>query len=279
MSVADCSDCQVFSVLRADPSGTKTLREKYAAKLRGQYAAINTDIRTAVRDEDLFGLESDALATPNRNFTFNSDPQKVEAFMEWLNEQLEAGVLEVVDDAENQYIRKAYERGVKDGRREVSSGGSIESDEIFDTGVHRARVQQLFTRNFQALRDINDEMAAQISEVLSQGLVEGIGPDEMARNLTDRVDKIGKTRATVMARTETLRSHAEGKLDAYQREGISQVVGKAEVSTAQDRRVCAECQSHHGQRYTIEQARGILPLHPQCRCVWMPVTPASNSAS
>lgn len=269
--------CTGWAALRSDPSGTKSLRNKYAAKLRGRYAAIARDIRTAVKDDDIFGLDSDALATPDRNFEFETDERKIALFNDWLREELENGPLELANETENRYIRNAYVRGVKDANAEIGAevDGDVDVEEMV-MGTREEKLQQLYTRNFRALQDINDEMAAQISETLTKGLADGIHPNEMARNLTDRVDTVGKTRATVMARTEVLHAHAESKLDTYQDGNISEVVGQAEISTAQDSRVCDQCATHHGKRYTIEKARGILPFHPQCRCVFKPVTDASG---
>ena len=46
----------------------------------------------------------------------------------------------------------------------------------------------------------------------------------------------------------------------------------AEWMTAGDQRVCARCQANEGHRFTIEQARNMIPLHPQCRCAWVPIS-------
>ena len=39
-------------------------------------------------------------------------------------------------------------------------------------------------------------MQSQMREVLAQGVLEGQGPERISKLLTDRVDKIGRTRAT-----------------------------------------------------------------------------------
>ncbi len=33
--------------------------------------------------------------------------------------------------------------------------------------------------------------------------------------------------------------------------------------------VCEDCNVMHGTRFDIDQAEGVLPLHPQCACTWI----------
>jgi len=34
--------------------------------------------------------------------------------------------------------------------------------------------------------------------------------------------------------------------------------------------VCSECSDLEGNVYTIKEAHGMIPLHPNCRCAWKP---------
>jgi hypothetical protein len=42
------------------------------------------------------------------------------------------------------------------------------------------------------------------------------------------------------------------------------------ILTAGDDRVCDECDSLEGLTFTIEEARRLIPVHPNCRCVFVP---------
>jgi len=44
----------------------------------------------------------------------------------------------------------------------------------------------------------------------------------------------------------------------------------AEWQTAGDERVCPLCEPLDGTVMTIEEARGLIPRHPNCRCMWVP---------
>jgi SPP1 gp7 family putative phage head morphogenesis protein len=114
-------------------------------------------------------------------------------------------------------------------------------------------------------------MDKQISRTLANGLAEGRGPMEIARSLVDRVEKIGVTRARMLARTETIASHAQASLNTYEEAGLEGVQVEAEFATAQDNKVCPECQALEGRTFTMQEAQGVIPVHPNCRCAWLPV--------
>jgi hypothetical protein len=65
------------------------------------------------------------------------------------------------------------------------------------------------------------------------------------------------------------KSHAEAELDAFEKLGIHEVVAVAEWQTIGDEKVCKACSKHSGQRIPIAKARGLIPMHPNCRCAWI----------
>jgi hypothetical protein len=69
-------------------------------------------------------------------------------------------------------------------------------------------------------------------------------------------------------------AHADGMLDAFEDLGVEKVGVRAEWVTAGDNRVCPLCLDHEGQTFTIDAARGLIPLHPRCRCTWVAVRSA-----
>lgn len=266
-----------------DPTRTRTLRRRYAQRLRGAFADINTEIRDGVRERDIFGLENEALADPldGRKFRFKTDDSKVGQFRAWLKGAQSDEVLEVISRDNNEFVRSAYGRGIKHADARLREAGvevpREDLDEIFRRGVHQDKLQLLYTRDYSALEGITDAVNKESSRILTQGLAEGIGPDEMSRRITDRVDKIGKTRATTLARTSVINAHSEATLERYERMGIEEVTGDAEaedveLQTAGDARVCPVCASLEGSTSTIDEARGVIPVHPRCRCAWLPVT-------
>lgn len=264
-----------------DPSRTKTIQQEYAQKIRGRFSDINTEIRAGVRDRDVFGLQEEQLADfdPDnlRDYTYDTTAQKERQFMNWLEEQMNNGVLEVIDERDNTYVRRSYERGIKNAHSNLRDAGvDIEESDVarlINQPVHQDRLETLYARNFQALEGITAATSRETSRVLTDALSEGVNPRVAARRLTDRVDSIGKTRATTMARTEIMRSHNYGSIQRYR--GVlgedAEVEVQAEVMTAQDDRVCDQCTPMHGVTMSLDEAESSgPPFHPVCRCVLRP---------
>jgi len=42
--------------------------------------------------------------------------------------------------------------------------------------------------------------------------------------------------------------------------------------TTMDERVCPVCGEMHGVEFDIRETEDLLPQHPQCRCIWVPVS-------
>jgi len=291
-----------------DPTRTTTIRRTYAQRLRGAFGRINTAIRQAVRDEDIFGLsDANPADAPDGLEVFAdidgpgdlaslSPGEQTRRFEDWLDDVQDSDVLAVIARDENRFIQRAYERGLEDGEVNLRRAGIDTSDALAVQGalnlpVHEDTLQRLFARNFAELDGITDEVARQATRELADGMAEGVNPNEMARRITDRVDAVGKTRATVLARTETINAYTESTLNRYERFGADGVTVQAEFTTAGDSDVCAVCQALEGTTRTIEDVRSESftvdgsefpvkpPVHPQCRCALLPVTSTTAAAA
>jgi SPP1 gp7 family putative phage head morphogenesis protein len=123
---------------------------------------------------------------------------------------------------------------------------------------------------YSELEGITAAMDQKISRILAHGVAEGWGPREIARDISEEIAAISRNRAEVLARTEVISAHAEASLNAYEEAGIEGVEVEAEWSTAGDDRVCPECEEMEGKTFDLDEAKGMIPLHPQCRCAWIP---------
>lgn len=280
-----CGTIHANAAKRYDPTMTTTLRRQFEGDLAKRFRRLKGEINRAVIEQDGFGLRA------NRGrFEFERSADKVAAFMEWLKEQERAGILEISrgqtttranrPEWSDIYIRSAYQRGMAQSAAELRKQGADVADEwvteAFTRPSHVDRVGLAATRTFEQLRGITDTMSQQISRVLSDGLSQGQGMREIARAMNARVDKIGLTRARMLARTEVINAHAEASLNTYEEAGVMGVDAKAEFVTAQDSAVCPECAALEGTVRSIEDARGVIPVHPNCRCAWVPVVPRAS---
>ena len=275
-----CGSIHTNAAQRYDPTMTTTLRQQFEREAAKRFRWLKGRINEEVIRQDGFGLKTNRGA-----FDFPRSADKVSAFMAWLQTQANAGILEVRQGEplsraaerawSNVYVRSAYQKGMAQSASKLRAEGVDVAPEwvgnAFSRPFHVDRVGLAYTRTFEDLKGITDTMSSQIGRALAEGLASGKGPVDIARAMNNRVDKIGITRARMLARTETIRAHAEASLNSYQEAGILGVGVEAEWRTAQDEKVCAECDAAaNGGPYTIEQARGMIPLHPNCRCAWVP---------
>lgn len=276
-------------IKRADPTQTATLRAKYEAAMVRRFKALKRSIHESIVTNDAFGFNVQAAAAGA--FAFPRSGDKVSAFMQWLRQEARAGILQVRagtplstaanNSWQNIYLDSAYQRGIAQSGREIrGAGGSVSNrwiDAAFNRPIHADAVGLIYTRAYGELEGVTAAMEQAISRALARGLAEGRGMRELAAALEDEVDGIGIDRARTIARTETIAAHAEASLNAYEEAGIEGVEVEAEFATAGDEQVCPECEDLEGNVYSLDDARGVIPVHPNCRCAFIPVIPdASN---
>ena len=221
------------------------------------------------------------VPTTNTAFKFHSTPERIKAFQSWLKQQVSILLL---TEGDTSWWRKYIVDGFKKGQGRVFDDFSDKAADITDTQrqflkgafnnlVSEERVDVLSSRVFTELKGVTDAMAQQISRELTDGLTQGLNPVDIAKNLNAKVDGIGKNRARMIAQTETIRAHAEGQLDELERMGVKHVGVQVEFSSAHDNRTCPICRKLDNKKYTLEKARGIIPVHVCCRCCFRPVVP------
>jgi SPP1 gp7 family putative phage head morphogenesis protein len=267
-----------------------------------RFKAVSKAITELVVRDDAFGLGPvDGLFRVNESaqeilknqqvpfqaWKFQTDAQKVRSYRRWLKKQVDANILTPVGGISGKpwtapYIESVYRKGAirayTDLRSEdlaiqptVFLGGREEFiRQAFGTAIATQKIESLYTRAFTELEGITAAMDQQMSRILADGLSQGHGARKVAKALRENVTKMTKQRAIALARTELVRAHAEGQLDAYERLGEKEVGVMAEWITAGDERVCELCLDLEGVVMTIKEARGTIPRHVNCRCAWIP---------
>jgi SPP1 gp7 family putative phage head morphogenesis protein len=227
-----------------------------------------------------------------RAFEFSRSADKITKFMKWLKEmerkeilttEMRPGTFMGEEPWTNVYVQSAYQRGISRARAELRKKGydvppttgftpmgrnpiTVAMNQPF----HADRLAMVYTRTFSELQGITDAMDQQISRVLAQGMVEGRSAQDITRMITDRVDSIGITRARTLARTEVIVAHHQATINEYEQWGVSGVSVEAEWLTA-GYNVCPLCAQLSRKIYSLEEIRGMIPAHPNCRCVAIPV--------
>lgn len=261
-------------------------------------------------DEDTtptyYGWESYGMHPNKKSSSFERSEEKLAKFMEWLQEQINKGLIEIIEfqqlgdgiEAEwtNKYIADSYKRKELRSRYELAKEGIKvpTSDRTrspiinMSTPFHIDRVGLLFTRVFSDLPGITDAMDAVISRILAQGMADGDGPAKVARKLEAVLNGTGlenlgiskefiadtiisaKRRAKMLAHTEMMRAHHRSTVQEYRNWIEMGIDVKAEWKTAGDNRVCDLCKALEGKIFSLDEIEDMIPLHPECRCISLP---------
>jgi hypothetical protein len=289
------------------PTPTTTVQTRFAQRLRGVLRRINAAIRRGIIEDDIFNLQddTDTLAVDDPGpFETDNRAQKQTRFMMWLREQLNSEFLEVVGPDRNEFIEKAYFAGLRQANGQIRdldiSFVPERADSIVDRPIHQRALSELFTRVFENLESVANDVADAVRDELLEGFQEGEGPDRIASRLTDRVDSIGQNRATMIARSEVINAHTTSILNRV--DEIQDTAPDDSVLTvthgrwdaARDGRVCKLCNALNRVRLRTSEMRGTVvtvtsplpipasnpdakpqigqtfrlspPAHPNCRC-------------
>ena len=116
------------------------------------------------------------------------------------------------------------------------------------------------------LSDLNPSTREKIATILKNAIKSG----ESLKSITQKISRVinDKVRAEGIARTEVVRLANEGNLLKMEDRGTKRVKF---ISAPEDGRLCEKCKEKDGKIYKIDNAKGVIPLHPRCRCNWTDV--------
>lgn len=158
----------------------------------------------------------------------------------------------------------------------------------FSSPFHVDRVGMIYARTYEDLKTVLEAGNAQVRRALSEGLTEGLAQgiaegrsprriaQILAKDVTSGLDKVARPRLRMIARTEVVRAHHVATVAEFER--IGEQLGEeidvevlAEWVTA-GVNVCPECELLElGGPYKLAEVRGMIPVHPNCRCAILPI--------
>lgn len=208
-------------------------------------------------------------------------------------ETIETKVMAVVSTIETKGLKKAAQYELFNLQDEVTSGidlfTPLYSELIGLSGQEAYRLIGYFKQykpSPEVTTLITDKSSAfvqsmlitdqeRLLRILVDGIAEGQSIDQIGRELRQVFTKLKKYQADKIARTETVRASNMGAEDAYIQSGV---VEAKEWLTAGN--PCPICEPYDGQIIELggdfysqkdEFKDGNPPLHPNCRCVIIPV--------
>ncbi len=268
-----------------DPSRTTDISRVWMKEAKERFDGLWKAIEDLIVTEDALGLKPigvhfNGFAINNRWY-FLTNPQKFEAFGNWLRAEIGSRILDKEGMGSawtDKFVRAAYKKGVTRAYKELSSkrqqiarsnflnsGVSAQVEMSLATAKRLDSAKILLDRSFGYLKNATDQMATDMGRVLATGVSRGLTPAEIAKTLK-REFGIAFNRAMTIARTETVHAQAEGQLDGYEDQGITHVSVMAEWVTQEG--ACPQCSAMEGTVFTIAEARGLIPRHPNCKCAW-----------
>lgn len=220
---------------------------------------------------------------------FDIDQDQVRAFIAFYEQQLS---LIIVTDWQSKYqvqayqlaIERANQRLIADGfstvitkRDRINAFASITPIVPIDR-IHVEALEFLTTRSFNALKDFTVEMTDMTRSVLIKGLQKGKGVEDISKELI-RIVGLGKNRAKLIARTETIAAYHEGTLNqtrlAEQFLDEEILVRWVTRDTFDVRKLHA---GWHGDLITTDEAARRGRISPwNCRCGLFPVIEEANT--
>lgn len=259
--------------LRQDPSRTATLRRAFITQMNLRMNQLKRAITQYV--------------VGDKRLVFNAPQDQAQAFQRWLQNVMAKGFDEY--DPKNAFWREFITKGWKQGQarmfddvgnRRVRTQGNIPVgffqgqrsqilNEAFNNPRSIQKLELLANRVLTDLQGVEQAMATQMSRIIVDALIAGKGPAELGRELNAVVDGLGKNRAAMIARTEIIRAHAEGQLDMIEELGMGEVGVQVEWLTGGN--PCPTCAAMKHVVLKLDEAHGLIPVHPNCMCSFMPV--------
>lgn len=273
------------SPLQVDPSRTATIQRAFEEQFNRRFKTLQAAI--------LSFAASDFEPTTNA-FKFQASEAKLQNFEQWLvsklSETMEAKDIHRDTDWWQTYIDQAYQQGSSRAYDSATSKGPAKDQKSKDQsfGAKRQffstpgsaqlkeRLKLVAARTYKGMKGLTDQMKSQLTLALIDGMLKGENPRKLAMRLTETLD-ISKTRAKMIARTEIIRAHSEGTLATLKALGVTKVGVQVEIAVSGN--ACPICQKYKKRILTIEEAEGLFPLHPNCKCTPVPHVEDSPSPS
>ena len=160
-------------------------------------------------------------------------------------------------------VEQAFTDDEKDNEKNIHIRIGIEKDDI---------AEELLNNGLLRVSKMEQTTIEEIRKILANGYEQGESWKEQKKKIENKIKN--SVRAEMIAITELGHAYNESTKNTYKGAGASKVVWHASL----DLKTCEVCRSLHGQVFTINEAPD-NPLHPRCRCTWLPVFSERKSRS
>jgi hypothetical protein len=260
---------------KSDPTRTGAIRRAWMTEARTRVRRIERRVRILIESTGGIGLSQAHYRQAIRKDLVGNDTRP------WWKS----------------HIIKAYRHGLTRAGKKLK----LPTDPPISL-THRNVIDMIVDRTGREFEAVAMELAGQLS--LRVPLVDDV--DRIGPLLRDRIAKIGATRVNTVIAVEVISTNAEATLHLFSEYKVEKVgvevegvavkkkIGDAEIidikrkkprrgakgrfaataailanfTTAGDADVCPECEALEGKIYDLDNAFGVIPVHPNCRCDW-----------
>lgn len=136
-------------------------------------------------------------------------------------------------------------------------------------------VRAAFIENLGSLiTKVSEDLRIRIMDTIRAAVLDQVGIPGIT-SAVKAATGFGSTRARMIARTESLKAFNRAAEHRYQSHGVAQMMWVASF----DERTDPDCEALHGQVFDVRGVHPDMPLHPNCRCAWIPVIPRKAAAA
>ena len=118
-------------------------------------------------------------------------------------------------------------------------------------------------RGIRPIIGLNERQGTAVWNFKDKLMEQGLDFNTVMNRADSYASRLLTDRSTVIARTETSRAASQGVLTSYGDYNIKSVEWVADPDA------CSECLPNDGKTFPIEEAEGMIPVHPNCECTWV----------
>lgn len=135
--------------------------------------------------------------------------------------------------------------------------------DVITTGIHAGKSIPVIARELRPIVGLNSQYAGAVSNFHTSLLAEGVAASKAAIRAESYAGRLHRRRATTIARTETAFGLTEGQRQGYDHMGVKN------LERVEDPDCCDICAEYNGKIYSVKEAEGVLPEHPNCEGTWI----------